>query len=187
MIFDLLDYIAGFIKMILYKIFWVRRLKYSVRSKFSSKSSIRLFNKSKLIMGKNVGIRAGTIIRANFDGEIILHDNVGINNYCLINCMSKIEIGENTIIGQGVKFYDHNHVFNTAQIVRNAGFSMEPIVIGSNTWIGSDCVILKGVKIGNNCVIGAGTIVQNDVPDNTMVYADRTLQTQQIDRNKDND
>lgn len=43
-----------------------------------------------------------------------------------------------------------------------------PIFIGSGTWIGSNVVILKGVSIGKNCVIGAGSIVNKDVPDSSI-------------------
>ena len=43
------------------------------------------------------------------------------------------------------------------------------ITIGNNVWIASNVKILKGVNIGNNCVIGAGSVVNKDIPDNSMV------------------
>ena len=42
--------------------------------------------------------------------------------------------------------------------------------IGDNVYIGSKCIILPGVRIGNNVVIGAGSVVTKDIPDNS-VYA----------------
>lgn len=43
----------------------------------------------------------------------------------------------------------------------------EKISIGENVWIGANCVILKGVKIGHNAVVAAGSVVTKDVPDIT--------------------
>ncbi|ELR66519.1 Acetyltransferase [Photobacterium marinum] len=36
-------------------------------------------------------------------------------------------------------------------------------VIGNDVWIGSECVIMPGVKIGDGAVIGARTVVTKDV------------------------
>lgn len=38
------------------------------------------------------------------------------------------------------------------------------VKIGSNIYFGTDCVVLKGVTIGDNCIIGAGSIVTHDIP-----------------------
>lgn len=44
-----------------------------------------------------------------------------------------------------------------------------PIHIGKNVWIGAHAVILPGVNIGDGAVIGAGSIVNRDVPSGTVV------------------
>lgn len=38
------------------------------------------------------------------------------------------------------------------------------IHIGKNCWIGMNTVILKGVTIGYNSIIGAGSVVNSDIP-----------------------
>ena len=43
------------------------------------------------------------------------------------------------------------------------------IIVGDNTFIGANAIILPNVIIGNNCVIGAGSVVTKDVPDNSVV------------------
>lgn len=40
-----------------------------------------------------------------------------------------------------------------------------PITIGDNVWFGASVTVLPGVKIGSNTVIGAGSIVNRDIPD----------------------
>lgn len=42
-------------------------------------------------------------------------------------------------------------------------------MIGKNVWIGDKVTILGGVTIGDNAIVGAGTVVTQDVPPNTVV------------------
>jgi acetyltransferase-like isoleucine patch superfamily enzyme len=44
-----------------------------------------------------------------------------------------------------------------------------PIVIEDNVFIGMNCIILKGVTIGQSSVVGAGSIVTKDVPARVIV------------------
>lgn len=40
-----------------------------------------------------------------------------------------------------------------------------PITVGSDVWIGSNVSVLPGVSIGNNTIIGAGSVVNKNIPD----------------------
>ena len=40
------------------------------------------------------------------------------------------------------------------------------IIIGKDVWVGANCVILPGVKIGEGAVIGAGAVVVKDIGKN---------------------
>ena len=170
MIFDLIDYILGEFKMIIYKILYGKKLNYSFFSKFSNNFSIRLFDKGAFKSGRNVVIRGGVTIRCNNNGCIVIADDVGLNNNCLLNSMDSIYIGSHTIIGQDVKMYDHDHNYKIEGNRRYTGFKTAPIVIGKNVWIGSGCTILRGTTIGDNCVIAAGTVLKGDIPDGMIVY-----------------
>jgi acetyltransferase-like isoleucine patch superfamily enzyme len=44
------------------------------------------------------------------------------------------------------------------------------VLVGENSFIGSNSVIKQGTKIGENVIIGAGSVVLNDVPDNAIAY-----------------
>jgi virginiamycin A acetyltransferase len=48
--------------------------------------------------------------------------------------------------------------------------SKGPIHIGDDVWIGANCTITDGVKIGNGSVIGANSVVTSDVPEYS-IYA----------------
>ena len=117
-------------------------------------------SKASLIVGSNVICRNFENFHVS-SGKLILNDGVFINNSCSFNCMERIEIGNGTMMGEGVRFYDHDHVY-TAEV-------------GRDCWIGSNVTILKGVTIGDDTVIGAGCLIRNDVPANSVVYQDRNL------------
>jgi maltose O-acetyltransferase len=43
------------------------------------------------------------------------------------------------------------------------------VTIGRNVWVGSGCIILPGVTIGDNSVIAAGSVVTKDVPEGALM------------------
>lgn len=45
----------------------------------------------------------------------------------------------------------------------------DSVEIGNDVWIGANCVILDGVKIGNGAIIAAGSIVNKDVENYSIV------------------
>ena len=130
-------------------------------------------DKASFIVGSNVICRNFENFRVP-SGKLILHDGVFINNSCSFNCMERIEIGAGTMMGEGVRFYDHDHVY-TAEKIEKWQWTTAPIRVGRDCWIGSNVTILKGVTIGDNTIIGAGCLIRNDVPANSVVYNDGHL------------
>lgn len=130
-------------------------------------------DKASFIIGTNVICRNFENFHVS-SGKLILHNGVFINNSCSFNCMERIEIGAGTMMGEGVRFYDHDHVY-TAEKIEKWQWTTEPIRVGRDCWIGSNVTILKGVTIGDNTIIGAGCLVRKDIPDNSVVYNDGNL------------
>ena len=130
-------------------------------------------NKADLIVGSNVICRNFENFHVS-SGKLILHDGVFVNNSCSFNCMERIEIGSGTMMGEGVRFYDHDHIY-TADKIEKWQWTTAPIRVGRDCWIGSNVTILKGVTIGDNAIIGAGCLIRNDVPANSVVYNDGNL------------
>ncbi|MDB5145724.1 MAG: hypothetical protein JWQ66_4437 [Mucilaginibacter sp.] len=107
-----------------------------------------------------------------WEGKLIIGNNVLFNNYCSVNCMEEIRIGDDTWIGEGVRFYDHNHHYaDPATPFSRQGMRTGKIEIGRNCWIGSNTVILQSVSIGDNCIIGANNLIYKSVPASTIVKA----------------
>lgn len=125
---------------------------------------------SLVAIGSGVQFRNYCEVRSGMDGELIIGNQVFFNNFCSITCFHSITIGNNCQFGEGVKFYDHNHLYNnTDKPINQQGYSKGSIRIGDNCWLGSNVIVLKDVEIGDNVVVGAGCIIHKSIPSNTVV------------------
>jgi maltose O-acetyltransferase len=78
-----------------------------------------------------------------------------------------VTIGDDCFVGPNVSIYTACH--STDPVERNTRQEWaKPVTIGNNVWIGGSVTILPGVSIGNNVSIGAGSVVVNDIPSNTI-------------------
>ncbi|MDR1238096.1 MAG: sugar O-acetyltransferase [Propionibacteriaceae bacterium] len=76
----------------------------------------------------------------------------------------EIRIGDGVMIAPNVTLATTGHPVHPARRVDFARFS-EPIVIEDKVWIGSNVVVLPGVRIGYGSVIGAGSVVSHNIPE----------------------
>lgn len=137
---------------------------------------INLMYRNRVEIGKSFGIMKGFNIVVEENGKVNIGDNVFFNNYCSINCLGTVKIGDNTIFGEGVKLYDHNHRYKDKNgFIKNQGFNIGKITIGKNCWIGSNTIILNNVEIGDNVVIGANCLIYKSIPDNSIVKNNSSL------------
>jgi Acetyltransferase (isoleucine patch superfamily) len=130
----------------------------------------------KCVYNNRISLGEGVFFRDKF--KVILEENAVLrignscffNNYCSINCLGEITIGDYCIFGENVKMYDHNHMYsNLYKRILNQGFSIGKITIGNNCWIGSNVTILNNVDIGDNVVIGANCLIYKSIPSNSVV------------------
>ncbi len=85
------------------------------------------------------------------------------NHNCVILDAAKVRFGDNVFVGPNCCFTAAGHPIDAAQ--RNAGLEYaKPITVGSGVWIGANVTVLPGVTIGENSVIGAGSVVNRDIP-----------------------
>jgi acetyltransferase-like isoleucine patch superfamily enzyme len=128
-------------------------------------------------VAENVSVRNFCSIVLNGTGRLTLSEGVFFNNFCSINCLGQINIGAHTLLGEGVKIYDHNHRFkDQGVLIKDQGYTVGKVEIGENCWIGSNVTILKDVTIGKNSVIGANCLIIKDVPADSVIYADISKQ-----------
>lgn len=140
-------------------------------------------NKCSLKIDEQFYTRSFCNIRVGDAGTLIIQKNVFWNNYCSVNCMYSIVIGENVMFGEGVKIYDHNHVItkNESVCIHRNVLDYGKVIIGKNSWLGSNVTVLKGVTIGENVVIGANCLIYKDIPANSIVKSASALDIVTID------
>ena len=99
-----------------------------------------------------------------FNGGVLTLGNSFINSNCKIRCRKSITIGDGCAISHDVTILDSDF----HQIVGSEEDGI-PVHIGNRVWIGSRCIIMKGVKIGDGAIIASGSIVTHDVPEESLV------------------
>ncbi|MFW3341631.1 acyltransferase [Aliarcobacter butzleri] len=143
-----------------------------------------------VIIGDNVFIDKGVIIK----GDVIIKNNskilrftelisgmggkIIIGEHCLIgrfnsigSVISKLIIGDYALFAMGVKINNANHgipyIINEEPI-KHSPFYGEELIIGNNCWLGFDVNIVKGGQIGDNCIIGANSLINTNIPPNSI-------------------
>lgn len=140
-------------------------IRFSAFTLVSPLVTLKTDSKGKIIIGNMVGIRKNSEISAK-NGIVRIEDNCFINCNCMIVAHNNIEIGKGTTIGPNSCIYDHDHS-------SEGEYTSSPIKIGRDVWIGANCVILKGVVIGDYCTIGAGSLITKNIPNNCTVIQKR--------------
>lgn len=136
--------------------------------RIENKGSIILGNKMRLISAKcgyNSGnIAGGVFLRTSKSGKIVTGDEVYLNGTSIISeeCITlgnRIMIGANTVI---MDTNSHNVPYQN-RLKRWDKIRRKAVVIEDDVWIGANCFIMKGVRIGKGSIIGAGSVVNIEV------------------------
>tara|TARA_Y100000589_G_scaffold39186_1_gene32841 strand:+ start:3363 stop:3911 length:549 start_codon:yes stop_codon:yes gene_type:complete len=88
-----------------------------------------------------------------------------ISNDLYIQAINGIELHSSVLIGPDVKIISANHFKNNS----DHWITESPIIIGKNTWIGANSIILPGVSIGTDSIIGAGSVVTKSFKNNSLI------------------
>lgn len=167
--------------------------KYSkIGDSFCQEINLRLDNpmegRKYLTIGNDC-IVSGSFIFESKNGHVNIGNHSFIGGSTFIS-RSNISVGNNVTIAWGCTIYDHNShsldylerrrdIDDELWSLRNGqstyinknwdSVKSSPITICDDAWIGMNCIILKGVTIGEGAVVGAGSVVTKDVPAWTVV------------------
>ncbi|PWE00838.1 acyltransferase [Marinilabilia rubra] len=89
-----------------------------------------------------------------------------------INAHGGLKMGDNVEIAPNTTIVTTNHYkYDQRKTSKTKG-----VTIGSNVWIGANCVILPGAKIGDEVTVGAGCVVSGEIPSkSTVVRGDDSI------------
>lgn len=96
--------------------------------------------------------------------SIQIGNRVFIGRNTEFNITGGITIGDDCLIASGCTFVDGDHGMAPDRPMNEQPLNRAAIVLEENVWLGAQCVVLKGVRLGRGAVIGAGSVVTKSVP-----------------------
>lgn len=132
------------------------------RCKIHDSASLDASREGSIVLGDQVTLNRFAYIQGD-RGGVRIGDRVEINNFAIVNGTGGVEIGDDSLIGPGVRIISYQHRFAPGATIRSQPSEAKPIRIGRDVWIGANAVVLAGVTIGDGAVVGAGAVVTRDV------------------------
>jgi acetyltransferase-like isoleucine patch superfamily enzyme len=116
----------------------------------------------KLVLGKNARIEKWCVVNT-WHGDVIFEQGAraGIGSIVI----GPVRLGKNSVCAQHCFVTGQSHLYKDInQDLLSQDYKINEVVFGDNVWVGSNCVILPGVVIGDNSIIGAGSVVTKSIP-----------------------
>ena len=126
----------------------------------------------RIVLKKHIHASRNVVFEAE-GGELQIGEGCFFNNGCMAVSHESITIGDYTSFGPNVFIYDHDHVTGAGEKLHGNHYKTAPVTIGSNVWVGANCVILRGTVIEDDCVIGAGSIIKGKYKKGSVVIQKR--------------
>ena len=131
------------------------RFQYSIQSPIHISDNVQIFDHSVI---QSIG------------GGIVIGKNVIIGEYTTIQAQAKVTIEDDVLLASKIQIITNSHIYEDTNIpIKYQKNVSKPILIKKGAWIGINTTILSGVTIGVNSIVGAGSVVNRDVPDYTVV------------------
>lgn len=110
---------------------------------------------------------------------IHIGDHVLISPGVRISAAREIKISDNCMIASNAYITDSDwHGIYDRSLPPDTAY---PVKLENNVWIGDSAIICKGVTIGENSIIGAGAVVSNDIPPNSIAVGNPARVVKRLD------
>ncbi len=121
-----------------------------LRSRYCSKK----FKKA----GTNLRVQAGSRFRSMELLEVGDNVTIGFDNF--LQAYGGLKIGNNVLMGPGVKIWSVNHNYQDPNtLINDQGQTKNPVVIGNDVWLAANVFVAPGVKLPDGCVVSSGCVV----------------------------
>lgn len=117
-----------------------------------------------------MGCRVGSNCELEPRIDVGFTPDIQIGDRCQINQGTSIKsarIGNDVMIAPGVVLLDRQHNFSRTDMpMAQQGASARLLtIIGDDTWLGQNVIVMPGIRIGTGVIVGAGSVVTKDLPD----------------------
>jgi len=134
--------------------------------------------------GNALGVLSPVIIRTlSSAAKVEIGNNSGLSGTRIASAQ-QIKIGERVLIGADTVIVDNNfHPINPVNRYRQprpASKTGDAVIIEDDVFIGTGCIILKGVTIGRGSVIGAHSVVSKSIPEMVIASGNPAVVLQNI-------
>lgn len=155
--------------------FSVRRLLWGRSNALNYLSSVHSLG-LKLILkvygaqiGENCDIQSGLIFHncKNFR-NLTIGNNCHIGKNCFFDLRNSVIIEDNVVISMFCKFVTHIDM-TKSELSLEFPATSAPIKIGHDSYLGIGSTVLMGVELGSKVLVGANSLVNVSIPDNSRV------------------
>ncbi len=126
---------------------------------------VLVFHPENITLGRNVYVGHYAILKGYYRNEMVIGDQTWIGQQCFFHSAGGLTIGARVGVGPGVKIITSVHTEAGRGLpVLFSPVEMAPVVIEDDVDLGVNSVILPGVTVGRGAIVGAGAVVNRDVP-----------------------
>jgi maltose O-acetyltransferase len=126
----------------------------------------------------------GVHIESPFYADYGVHTSIGDDTFINVNFMlvddAAVSIGKRCLFGPAVQIITAKHPLRASDRrtpVEDVALGSAvwrtmsaPIVVGDDVWLGSGVIVLPGVSIGDRSTVGAGSVVTDDIPSDSLAW-----------------
>jgi acetyltransferase-like isoleucine patch superfamily enzyme len=116
-----------------------------------------------LVTGRRCGLYHGTFFDLGPDAEVALGDLCVVVG-AIFSTRGRVVLGDRVFVAHEVVFADAADAVPPGDAAEAPTLGEPSILVGSDVWIGMRAVVLSGARIGDGAVLGAGTVVDGEVP-----------------------
>ncbi|MDQ3677153.1 MAG: hypothetical protein M3401_10175 [Actinomycetota bacterium] len=151
----------------------------------AARNVLELADRAAFRAGTRVQLRAGTVrigeestirdyclLDTIGGGEIVLGRSVQFGSQVALHAIERVEMGESSAAGERVSIFDSDHRHDgSLHAVLAQPLAISPVIIGENTFLGANSLVLRGVRMGPNGMLAGSSLLRGGDYPGGFLYA----------------
>ncbi|HEX4364322.1 MAG TPA: acyltransferase [Solirubrobacteraceae bacterium] len=123
-------------------------------------------------IGSDSTIRDYCLLDAMDGGVIALGERVQFGAQVALHALERVELGDDAAAGERVSVFDSDHRHDGSKTTNyEQPVAIAPVIIGTNTFLGANSLLLRGVRMGPNGMLGGSSLVRGGEYPGGFLYA----------------